>query len=150
MKTKGIDRVFIGVRDMDKAKAFFSNLFEAEFVELTGPTVEALEERVAISFKANIELLSPRLPLSKTAPPYLKDLARVLEEQESVLLGVSYKVSDADSTAAEAERKGVRIDGVIETTDFDEALSCRNFKELIAKEEDTFGIMMTFSQYDLV
>lgn len=150
MKTEGIDRVFIGVRDMDKAMAFFSNLFETRFVELTGPAVEALEERASISLEASIELLSPRLPLSKNAPPYLKDLARVLEEKESVLLGLSYKVSDADSTAAEAERKGVRIGGVIETSDFNEALSWRNFKELIAKEEDTFGIMMTFSQYDLV
>ena len=150
MKTKGIDRVFIGVRDMDKAKAFFSNLFETEFVELTGPTVEALEERAAISFEANIELLSPRLPLSKNAAPYLKDLAKVLEEKESILLGLCYRVGDTKTAAAEAEQTGVSIDGVIETADFDEVLSWRNFKELIAKEEDTFGIMMTFCQYDRV
>ena len=150
MKIEGISRVFIGVRDMDKAKAFFSNLFETEFVELTGPTVEALEERAAISLEANIELLSPRLPLSKNAPPYMENLVKSLEEKESVLMGLCYKVNDTKATAAEAERKGVSIDGVIETAEFDEALSWRNFKELIVKEEDTFGVMMTFSQYDRV
>ena len=150
MKTKGIDRVFIGVRDMDKAKAFFSNLFETEFVEWTGPTMEALEARAAASLEVNTELVSPRLPLSKNAPPFMKNLAKSLEEKESVLFGLSYKVRDTDSIAAEAERKGVRIDAVIETAEFDEALSWRNFKLLIPKEEDTFGIMMTFSQYDLV
>ena len=150
MKIESISRVFIGVRDMDKAKAFFSKLFEVEFVEPTGPTLEAMEERVAISLEANIELLSPRLPLSKNAPPHMKNLVKSLEEKESVLMGFCYKVNDTKASAAEAERKGVRIDGVMETDEFDEALSWRNFKQLIPKEEDTFGIMMTFSQYDLV
>ena len=150
MKIEGISRVFIGVRDMDKAKAFFSKLFEVEFVEPTGPTLEAMEERVAVSLEANIELLSPRLPLSENAPPHMKNLVKSLEEKESVLMGLCYRVNDTDSTAAEAERKGVRIDAVMETAEFDEALSWRNFKQLIPKEEDTFGIMMTFSQYALV
>jgi len=150
MKTKGISHVYIGVRDMDKAKAFFSGLFETEFVEWTGPTMEAMEARAAASLEVNTELLSPRLPLSKNAPPLMKDLARVLEEKESVLFGLSYKVGDTKTAAAEAERKGVRFDAVIETDEFDDTLSWRNFRQLLAKEEDTFGIMMTFCQYDLV
>jgi len=150
MKIEGISRVFIGVKDMDKAKAFFSNLFEVEFVEPTGPTLEAMEERVAISLDAKIELLSPCLPLSNNAPPHMKNLVKSLEDKESVLMGFCYKINDTKAAAVEAEQKGVRIDAVMETDEFDEALSWRNFKQLIPKEEDTFGIMMTFSQYDLV
>jgi hypothetical protein len=150
MKNQGIDRIFIGVKDMDEAKVFFSKLFDTEFVELTGPVIKELEQRASISREAHIELLAPMHPLSENAPSYVKQMAEVLKKQKSILLGVSYRVEDADQTEAEAQKKGVRIPGVIDTADFDDALSMRNFKELVADEEDTYGIMMTFTQYDLV
>jgi len=148
MKTQGIDRVVIGVRDMDKAMAFFADMFEAEFIELKGPSIEAMEERAAISFETQIELLSPLVPLTEKAHPFIKRLAEQLETRESILAGLSYRVKETKATEAEAARKGIRIDGVIETDELDEQLRWRNFRELIANEEDTFGVFMAFVQYD--
>ena len=148
MKTQGIDRVIIGVRDMDRAMAFFADMFEAEFIEMKGPSIEAMEERAAISFEAQIELVSPLVPLSKKAHPFIKRLAEQLETRESVLAGLAYRVKDTKAIEAEAVRKGIRIEAAIETDELDEQLRWRNFRELIANEEDTFDIFMAFVQYD--
>jgi hypothetical protein len=148
MKTEGIDRVFIGVKNLDKAVEFFSMLFNAEFIELTGPTVDALEQRVAISREAHIELLSPNKQLSDKAPPYMKLLARLLKDRDNVVLGVSYKTKDIEEISNHVKSKGMRIDGILETDEFDDALSWCNYRELIVNQEDTLDMLITFIQYD--
>jgi len=76
MKVKGLDRVAIVVRDMDKAIEFFSNKLGAEFQELPGG--EAMGMRVGISIDNQMELVSPILPLPEGAPPRLTMLTAQL------------------------------------------------------------------------
>jgi hypothetical protein len=150
MKIEGIDRVVIGVRDMDKAVEFFSRLFETKFIELKGPGIEALGERASISLDAQMELISPVGPLTNNTPPFVKRLAMLLEDREAVLASLSFRAKDTAKIEADAKREGIRIDGTIETKELDKVLSIRNLRELITNEEDTLGIAMSFVQYDRV
>ena len=147
MKVKGLDRVAIVVRDMDKAIEFFSNKLGAEFQELPGG--EAMGMRVGISIDNQMELVSPILPLPEGAPPHLKRWAKLLEGRDNVLAALAFKVDDADSAAVEAEEQGMRVETKFDIPEIP-GWPIRNLKELIMAEEDTLGIPMAFIKYDLV
>jgi len=147
MKIKGLDRVAIVVRDMDKAIEFFSNKLGAAFQELPGG--EAMGMRVGISIDNQMELISPMFPLPEGAPLHLKRWAKLLEDRDNILAALAFKVDDVDSAAVDAEQQGMRVEIRFDIPEIP-GWPIRNLKELIMAEEDTLGIPMAFIKYDLV
>jgi len=148
MKIEGIDRVVIGVKDLDRAIEFFSKLFEVDFVEMTGPAAEAGGVRFAVNLDKHIELISPVYPLKDVNPPNPMKLAKLLEQQgDAALFALAFKVEDAAEAAADLERKGI---GIITTLELEQAepFTKSKFTEVFAKDEDTLGIGMAFCEYE--
>ncbi|MBW1750487.1 MAG: VOC family protein [Deltaproteobacteria bacterium] len=133
MKLTGIDRVTFLVQDMDKAKAFFTNLFELDFWEETS----ALEEggiRVCIGLPdGRVELISV-VDAEKTAKvPFLK---RTLELAQSGYQGpyaMCFSVKDGREAADDAKQRGVRI---AEYFEGEHPGIVPPYKEAIFNEED--------------
>ena len=98
-----------------------------------------------LSLEHGVELISPVLPVKDTAPPHIKQLAKKLEEKDSVLMRVAFRIEGANE--AVFEEKGIRIEGKIEADEV-KPLPLRNIKEFLANEEDTLGIQMMFVEYE--
>jgi len=145
MKIKGLDRVVILVRDMDKAVRFFSQKLGIQFTELPG--AEAMGMRASISLDYQMELISPVLPLPEAAPAHIKRWTQLLGDKENVLVALSFRVQDADKTVSELENAGVSIEMRFDLPEIP-AWSIRNLKELIIEEKDTLGIPVSFVEYE--
>ena len=148
MKIEGIDRVVIGVKDLDRALEFFSKVFEVDFVEMKGPATEAGGVRFAVNLDKHIELISPVYPLKDINPPNPMKLAKLLEEQgDGALFAIAFKVENAAEAAADLERKGI---GIVTTLELEQAepFTKSIFREVFAKDEDTLGIGMAFCEYE--
>lgn len=149
MEIEGIDRLVIGVKDMDGALGFFRNVFGVTFTEITGDAPKVAGCRVAISLDKRLELISPVAePLQVTNPPDPRTLAKRLEDADAVLYAVIFKVKDLYEATANADRNGVRVVGNRVTFARDDQLGISNFDEVTLAEADTFGIKMALSQYD--
>jgi catechol 2,3-dioxygenase-like lactoylglutathione lyase family enzyme len=140
MKLEGLNYVMIGVRDMDKALEWFSNVFGVAFEEWD---TEKLGTRLCINQDVGVELMSPLDPLPETALPEIKRLAKKLEGKESVLLRVAFRVKDAE--AAAFNEKGLPIERKLEFENFDPNI---NYKELFPQEEDGVGTQVVFKKLD--
>jgi catechol 2,3-dioxygenase-like lactoylglutathione lyase family enzyme len=148
MEIEGIDRVVIGVKDMDKALELFGRLFGIRFTELKGPIFEQGRVRVSISLDHHLELISPIPPVQDINPPDTLTLAKWLEERgDGVLFALALKVKDARGAAVEAEQNGVRVCYLVEEARND-SLSIQNFKEAILDENDTLGIKIALAQWE--
>lgn len=147
MKIEGLDHVTIGVKNLDKAIRFFSEVLGIEFVELTGTLPETAGFRAGMSVDSQIELVSPILPLKNEAFPQLRRLAKLLDEKDNVLFAMAFRVKDAEAFVMDAEGKGIRIENRFDVEEF-EALPVRNLKEVLTKAEDTLGIDMKFVEYE--
>ena len=144
MKIEGLDRVTMMVKNLDKAHEFFSNVLGVEFIEVKDPIVETAGLRCSLSLDHQIELMSPAGPLTESCPPHIKRFAKLLEDKDNVIVGLSFRVKDPTEAAAELERKGVRIESRF---DLEQFCPVQNLKEVILREEDTLGIMMSFVRY---
>ncbi len=98
---KSVDRVAIAVRDLDKARDFFENVFGAHF--------EPQEDIKDMSFRYRpftvggfkMELLCPYDSSSV--------IARFLENRGEGVHHISFEVDDLDEAIAELKSKGVEI-----------------------------------------
>lgn len=149
MEIEGIDRLVIGVKDMDKALAFFFAVMGVKFVELKGIAPDMSGCRVAISLDKHLELISPVAEiLPDMNPPEPITLARRLKEEgDGVLYALVLKVKNLEQAVANAEKNGVRLTGNRIEFPRDEQLGIRDIKEVVFNEEDTFGIKMSFAEY---
>lgn len=148
MEIKGIDRLVIGVKDMDKSLEFFKKVFGVEFKELKGPLFEQGGVRMCMSLDKHLELISVIPPVKDINPPDTLTLAKWLDERgDAVLFAVALKVDDAKAAAAEAQAKGVRFRVMIEDKQND-ILSIKNLKEAFFNEEDMFGLKIFLSQWE--
>lgn len=127
MKIEGIHHIVIAVRDLKKAEAFFSNLFETTFDDLGA--VEQVGVRSMMS-PEGIEIMAPLTPES--------ELARFLERRGEGVYAVSFRVDNPAEAGADAERKGVRVIGEIKT----EQLGTRyfNIEEILLHPKDAYGV----------
>ncbi len=150
MKIGGIDRLVITVKDMDKAKEFFSRLFGIEFEEVTGPATEVANVRLNVGHvpqkcNLNIELLQALQPVKDVRPPDTRAIAKSVEQVDASLFAMTVRVKDTSESAAELKKEGVRIYQKIE---IDRAFfGVTDFKELFTEEADTLGIRMAFVEY---
>lgn len=149
MEIEGIDRLVVGVKDMDRALAFFRDVLGVRFTEIVGqaPTVSGC--RLAISLDKHLELISPVAePLKVTNPPDPLELGKRLENADAVLYALIFKTPDLNAAIANAERHGVGLIGTRVAFARDEQLRVSNFDEVALAEADTLGIKMALSQYD--
>ncbi len=148
MEIEGIDRVVIGVKDLDRGIEFFSKLLEVDFVEITSPAPAVGGVRFAVNLDKHIELISPVYPLKDANPPNPKKLARLLDEQgDGALFAVAFKVKSAVEAAVDLERKGIGILKTLELEDI-EPFTKSKFTEVFTRDEDTFGVGMAFCEYE--
>jgi catechol 2,3-dioxygenase-like lactoylglutathione lyase family enzyme len=148
MEIEGIDRVVIGVKDLDRGMEFFSKLLEVDFIEVTGPLAEAGGVRFAVNLEQHIELISPVYPLKDANPPNPKKLAKLLDAQgDGALFALAFKVKDAAEAAADLERKGISVLTTLEAEGV-EPFTKSKFTEVFVKEEDMFGVGMGFCEYE--
>lgn len=148
MEVAGLDHVAIGVRDLERAVDWFSRALGTEFYEIEGTTDVSTEElgaRYMLSLNHGIELISPAHPVKETAAPHIRELARLLEANDAVLVRIGFRVENA-SEQAFAER-GIRLAGTVQADEI-KPLPLRNIKEFLAREEDTLGIQMIFVEWD--
>jgi len=152
MEIEGIDRLVIGVKDLDKALGFYKNVLGVEFTEVVGAAPEIAGCRLAISFDKHLELICPvSPPKQETNPPDPLELKRRLDATagDAVLYAVVYKVKDFDEAVAHAAAHGVHVKGTKLEFARDEQFGLSNLEEISLNEEDTLGIKMALVKYDL-
>ncbi|MBM5812573.1 MAG: hypothetical protein FJ191_11515 [Gammaproteobacteria bacterium] len=148
MQIEGIDRLVIGVRDMDRALAFFRDVLGVQFTELQGPAPDLAGCRLAMSLDQRLELLSPvGEPQRVTNPPDPLELRRRLEQSEAVLYAVVFKVPDLDWAIADAAAHGVPTVGERVAFAREEQFGLTDFAEVALDEKATFGLKLALSQF---
>lgn len=152
MKTKGIDRLVIGVRDMDKATRLLSRLLGIEFREVTGKELlEAANVRMCVGSipqltdRIHLEVLQPLQPVKDLKPPFVKEMAESLERASATVHAVLFRVDDAKGLGQEAGREGVRVLKTIEreTT----VVGGTDLVEVVLEPEDTLDLRIAFMEY---
>jgi predicted enzyme related to lactoylglutathione lyase len=144
MKVKDINRVVIGVKDMDKGMEFYSKLLNITFYEVDKKLAGSFGARVAISWEGKIELVCP-LPGRDSG-------AKGLLEHKEGLLGVIFNVDDADEARRTAEEMGVGIKATVEMNP--EQIETyhqdrfKKFKEYFLNAEDTGNVSIILGQIE--
>jgi len=110
MTVRGVNRIILAVRDLQKAKSFYTELLGATFhgADWTG---EPFGIQVAISWNAGIELCAP-------IPGKEKEcfLTRLLDERGECVLNVVFNVDDADKGLARAKNMGIQTVNAVDYT----------------------------------
>jgi methylmalonyl-CoA/ethylmalonyl-CoA epimerase len=127
LKIEKIDHVAIRVRDLQKARKFFSEVFGLDFRELGNSTDLDIK---SIMDTNGIELVEPLLPDGPNS--------RLIAKYGEGLTLLSLKVSNLDQALNELKEKGVRVTARVQANDM-----------LIAvlHPKDTFGVMIELIEY---
>ena len=103
MKVEKIDHVCMLVRNMEKARKFFSELFETEFIELG--EIQETDARSVID-PLGLEIIEPLKQDGVTV--------KTLEKRGEGLSLISFKVTKLDEAMSEMEERGIRLIGRME------------------------------------
>ncbi len=148
MEILGIDRLVIGVRDLDRGMSLFRGVFGAKLDEIVGGAADAAGVRLAIDWKNHVELLSPVAPKDMN-PPDPVTLARWLEERgDALFYALVLRVKDLDEALRELAAQGIQPVGNRIEMDVVEPYGFRNFKEVCLSEDDTLGLKLALVSYD--
>ena len=101
MKPRGINRIVIAVKDLQKGVDLYSKLLGATFHKASG-TGEPMGIDVAISWDAGIELCAP-LPGKDVF------LEQHIEQNGEGIMAVVFRVDDADEARDMAENAGINV-----------------------------------------
>lgn len=101
MGVKGVNRIAVGVPDIDQAIAQYEKLLGVTFERVPDEFCKGFGSRVAISWDAGIELVAP---LDGPAG----DTMGLLPKQMG-LMGVIFDVDDVEDAARTAEAAGARV-----------------------------------------
>jgi len=123
MKPLGINRVVIAVKDLEKGMDFFSKLLGATFHEATADDVVTLGIRVAFSWDAGIELVSPMQGRESF-------VTEILEQQGEGLINVVFAVDDVEKAREAAEALGL---GIWYSVDYDQETIDKHLQGRFAK-----------------
>jgi catechol 2,3-dioxygenase-like lactoylglutathione lyase family enzyme len=152
MKTKGIDRIVIAVKDMDRAIELFSKVLGIEFEEIKDPTpLETANVRLSVGHvpqqtkKIHLEIIQPLYPLKDSKPPFTIEMAESLKHVDASLFALLFRIENAAEALADLESKGVRIFRKLERDRT--VVGGTNMTELVTEQEDTLGIKMAFVEY---
>lgn len=110
-RQQGINRVVIGVWDLDAGMGFYSELLQTTFVESVGGEAASFGVRVAMNFDAGVELVAP-------LPGRESQLRLTMEERGEGVVGVVFAVPDADASRQAATSHGI---GTYHSLDYSQA-----------------------------
>ena len=148
MNIKGLDRVVIMVRDMNKALQLFSKTLGMEFQELD-PIISARDgTKSYVCHQANLHLVSPIMPLGKNVPPPMRKRIALLETQEAVFNALTFMVDNVANAESELKQMGNNIQHRYSPSADYDSIGMRNFCEVVTNEQDTLGITLGFASYD--
>jgi len=145
MRPLGVNRVTIGVKDLEKGIELYSKLLGATFHDQSVPA-EPFGLRCAISWDAGIELVAPLPGRDSYATAFI-------DEHGEGLMGVVFAVDDVDETRETAEKMGIGVLALIADYDqgqIDEYLQGRfkKYKEYMLNPADTYGVGLVIGQIE--
>ncbi len=146
MKLKGVNRIIVAVRDLEKSKKFYSEALGATFYEANW-TGEEFGIEVAISWDAGIELCAPMTGRENDSM-----ISPFIEENGEGIIDVVFGVSDADQANKQAESAGVKSFHCVDFTqkEIDEHLdglfTC--YKEFFLNSYEQCGFGIALGQID--
>ena len=120
-----IDHIAIAVRDLEKAKEFFSDLLDTEFMDYGA--FEEFGWKGAMS-PGGVELMAPTRPDS--------DMAKFLDKKGEGVYAIAFTVKDTGKAREKAEKKGIRIAGDI---------GFGEFGEIWLHPKDNHGVYVMFT-----
>jgi methylmalonyl-CoA/ethylmalonyl-CoA epimerase len=142
---RGVNRVVIAVKDLDRGIDFYSKLLGATFFRASFAG-EPFGFDVANSWDAGIELCAP-LP-KKDSP-----ISQFIEQHGAGLMAVIFAIDDAEEALANAERMGVGLMIPIEYSQdqIREHLQdrFRKYKEYVLNSTDSCGFSVILGQIEL-
>ncbi|MCX5999334.1 MAG: VOC family protein [Chloroflexi bacterium] len=124
MKSMGVNRVVIAVKDIKEAGERYSNLLGVTFWDAGAR--EDFGLHALVSWDGGVELIMPLKPDGA--------VARFLAQYGEAVYAVAFRVADIKETETSVKSKGMRIVG---TVDKDESGTYKFFKELIMHPADT-------------
>lgn len=99
-RQRGVNRVIMGVWDLDAGMEFYSDLLQADFTESLGGEAASFGVRVAINFEAGVEIIAPLAGRDS-------ELVTMLESRGEGIMGVVFAVPDADASRTAAATHGI-------------------------------------------
>jgi catechol 2,3-dioxygenase-like lactoylglutathione lyase family enzyme len=152
MQVTGLDRVVVMVKDMDKAREFFAGKLGMEFREVDEEVQKQAGNRGLVCLDKHIHLVQPNLPLPEGAPPFLRQGAKVIQEQgkDATVLVLLFKMDDPMASMDEMKRQGFVVLGTWEDDRDYASVGMDHLWEFIVDPKDTLGISMGFSKWDRV
>lgn len=142
----GVNRVIVAVRDLEKSKSFYAELFGAEFHDASW-TGEAFGIQVAISWNAGIELCAPIPGREKECV-----IMPFLEQNGEGIINVVFNVHDADESLERAEAAGAQAMVPIDYTqaEIDQHLGglFTRYKEYFLNTVEQCGYTITLGQLE--
>lgn len=146
MKPLGVNRVTIAVNDLEKGKELYSELLGATFHPANDEEAAALGIRVAMSWDAGIELISP-------IPDRESFVKQIIDTRGEGVLGVVFCVDDVDEAHAVAEKRGIAtwhtVDYSLEEIEKYLQGRFKKYKEYMLSPEGTYGAGPVIGQIEL-
>ena len=146
MELRGVNRIIVAVKDLEKSKAFYSDTFGATFRRANW-TGEPFGIEVAISWDAGIELCAPmpgRESDSAVSP--------FLEKNGEGIMNVVLGVSDASIAKEKAESAGLALLHSLDYTqeEIDNHLGglFKKYEEHVLNSAEKCGFSITLGQID--
>ena len=137
MKPQGVNRVCIAVKDLETGMDFYGKLLGATFHESTAEEVVTLGIRVAMSWDAGIELVSPM-------PARESFVSEFIEKRGEGLMSVVFAVDNVDEAYKAAQALGI---GVWYTVDYSQEEIDKNlqgrftkYKEYMLDPDTSYGV----------
>lgn len=149
MKSKGVNRVVIAVRDFDKAVTLYSRLFDTTFYEGDADIAASYGIRAAVSWDAAIEIVSP-LPESNANMG--QAVARFVDKYGGGLYSVVFSVDNVDEAYTRATEMGIQVSGKFELDQkqirrfFNDKF--KKFKQYSLRATDTCGAQLVLGQIE--
>ena len=146
MAVNGVNRIIVAVRDLEKAKSYYTDLLGATFYEANW-TGEAFGIEVAINWNAGIELCAP-------IPGRESDcfLTALLDQRGEGILNVVFNVDDADQALVRAKAVNIQTINSLDYTqeEIDKHLNglFSRYKEYFLNTGAQCGYGITLGQFE--
>lgn len=132
-----LNHVVLAVKDLEKAEAFFSKLFDVKF--------QLMGEHEGVGFKSiyaenDLELIAPTRQDS--------DVAKFIEKKGEGVYAVGFRVPDAGKAKEKAEAMGIRVVGDFSSADLVGGnITTTEGREIWLHPKDCFGMYLLLPQY---
>lgn len=144
MKPKGVNRVVIAVKDLDKAVETYSKLLGGTFQDVSAGA-DSYGIRVFINWEAGVELCSP-------LPGRNSYVEQIINKRGEGMMGVVFCVDDVDQAHDRAKELGI---GVVALIEYDQGYIAQHFggrfkkyKEYMLKSSDLHGVGAIIGQIE--